>query len=106
VYRLAQVPAHGVAALAAPKPLVRVLAPALAGPIPVWRVLLKAGEYFNPATKSEQFLRLYKSSQSVFEARKARGRSKPAAEVPGVKNAKVFNRWLRETHPEIYKRVG
>jgi hypothetical protein len=53
-----------------------------------------------------QYISVEEARAATSEARKARGRSKPAAEVPGVKNAKVFNRWLRETHPEIYKRVG
>ncbi len=39
------------------------------------------------------------------EARK-RARSKSGANFSVVRNGEAFNRWLKETHPEIYKKVG
>jgi hypothetical protein len=53
-----------------------------------------------------QYISLEEARAAMSEARKARGRSKPAAEVPGVKKIEIFNRWLKETHPEIYKKVA
>jgi hypothetical protein len=52
-----------------------------------------------------EFISLQEAKAATSEARKARGRSKPT-EVPGVKNVEVFNRWLKETYPEIYKKAS
>jgi hypothetical protein len=40
------------------------------------------------------------------EARKRARRKRLIAEGSNTKNEKVFNRWLKETHPESYKKIS